>query len=74
MPFPTMPPIFQNRNNMSLIEDETIPETTPVPDTTTETNKEETTPVPDTATETNREEYPEILEIKAVETPIINET
>ncbi|EFX60633.1 hypothetical protein DAPPUDRAFT_276413 [Daphnia pulex] len=44
---------------MSLIEDETIPETTPVPDTTTETNKEE---------------YPEILEIKAVETPTINET
>ncbi|EFX80245.1 hypothetical protein DAPPUDRAFT_103708 [Daphnia pulex] len=58
MPFPTMPPIFQNRNNMSLIEDETIPETTPVPDTTTETNKEETTPVPDTTTETNKEENP----------------
>jgi hypothetical protein len=59
MPFPTMPPIVQNRNNISLDEDETIAETTPVPDTTPETTKKED---------------PEILEIKAVETPILNET
>jgi hypothetical protein len=28
LPFPTMPPIIQNQNNISLIEDETTPETT----------------------------------------------
>jgi hypothetical protein len=54
-----MPPIVQNQNNMSLIEDETTPVTTPVPDTTTEATKEED---------------PERSEIRTIGAPITNET